>query len=198
MGYKVQETDDIRYQGEKLNREQMVYVLLNKPKDHITTTDDPEGRKTVMNLVQQAGDERIYPVGRLDRNTTGLLLLTNDGKLADKLSHPSSNVHKVYEVLLDKPAEDVHVETLLHGFELEDGFTRFDKVSIISPDGMVLSLAIHSGKNRIVRRMFAHLGYEVEKLDRVQYSGLTKKNLERGKWRFLTAQEIIRLKHFVQ
>jgi 23S rRNA pseudouridine2605 synthase len=196
MGYQVQTTDDIRYQGEKLNREALVYVLLNKPKDHITTTDDPEGRKTVMNLVRQVGDERIYPVGRLDRNTTGLLLLTNDGKLADKLSHPSSNIHKVYEVLLEKPIEESDLQKLLEGVELEDGFSRADKVSAVTPDGLVVSITIHSGKNRVVRRMFAHLGYEVMKLDRTHYAGLTKKGLGRGSWRLLTQQEVLRLKHF--
>ncbi len=197
MGYKVQPSDVVKYGRKILNREKIVYVLLNKPKDFITTTEDPEDRKTVMELVAKACEERIYPVGRLDRMTTGLLLLTNDGELADKLSHPSNGIKKVYQVELDKPITQEHFDMILAGIELEDGQVKADDLGIITPDGEVVGIEIHSGKNRIVRRIFEHLGYEVLKLDRTTYAGLTKKDLPRGKWRFLTEKEVIRLKYMI-
>jgi 23S rRNA pseudouridine2605 synthase len=198
MGYRVKPTDSVYLDDEPLKRERIVYVLLNKPKDHITTTDDPEGRKTVMNLVRKACNERIYPVGRLDRNTTGLLLLTNDGALAEKLAHPSNNIKKVYQILLDKPITEDDFNKIVEGIELEDGNIKPDKLSVISDDGSALEMHIHSGRNRIVRRIFEHLGYEILRLDRVSYAGLTKKGLTRGEWRYLTEQEVIRLKYFVK
>ncbi|MDQ3392572.1 MAG: rRNA pseudouridine synthase [Bacteroidota bacterium] len=194
MGYKVNYGDDIRYNKKKLKREKMVYVLLNKPKDFITTTEDPENRKTIMQLVDGAGGERIYPVGRLDRNTTGLILLTNDGELAEKLSHPSNNMKKLYQVDLDKPITEEDLLKIREGVILEDGLAEVDQVAIVTSDKTSLGLQIHSGKNRIVRRIFEHLGYDVVKLDRVMYAGLDKKDLPRGKWRMLSEQEVIRLK----
>lgn len=194
MGMKVSLRDDVRYNNKKLNPEKLVYVLLNKPKDHITTMDDPLERKTVMNLVKTACEERIFPVGRLDRNTTGLLLLTNDGDVTERLSHPSNNIKKVYEVVLDKPLEKEHFETIEKGFELEDGFIKVDAIGVAPGNPFVIGVEIHSGKNRIVRRIFEHFKYDVEKLDRTYYAGLTKKNLPRSKWRFLTEKEVIRLK----
>jgi 23S rRNA pseudouridine2605 synthase len=198
LGYKVKPTDSVYFDDEPLKKERIVYVLLNKPKDHITTTDDPEGRKTVMNLVKQACNERIYPVGRLDRNTTGLLLMTNDGKLAEKLAHPSNNIKKAYQILLERPILEEDFNKIVQGIELEDGLIKADKLSVISDDGSALEMQIHSGRNRIVRRIFEHLGYEVLRLDRVGYAGLTKKGLTRGEWRYLTEQEVIRLKYFVK
>ncbi|MCP4520167.1 MAG: rRNA pseudouridine synthase [Cytophagales bacterium] len=194
MGMKVSAKDDVRYNGKRLNPEKLVYVLLNKPKDHITTMDDPFERKTVMNLVKTACTERIFPVGRLDRNTTGLLILTNDGDMSERLSHPSNNIKKVYEVLLDKPLTQEDYETIGEGFELEDGEIKVDAIAVAENDARVVGLEIHSGKNRIVRRIFEHFKYDVVKLDRTYYAGITKKNLPRGKWRFLTEKEVIRLK----
>jgi 23S rRNA pseudouridine2605 synthase len=196
MGFKVKPGDEVKYENKVLKREKFVYVLLNKPKDFITTTDDPEERKTVMDLVKNACDERIYPVGRLDRNTTGLLLLTNDGELAEKLSHPSHNVKKVYQVEIDKPITDEDFEKIKEGVDLEDGKAYVDDLAIITPDAQVLGIEIHLGRNRIVRRIFESLGYTVLRLDRVTYAGLTKKDLPRGNWRFLTEKEVIQLKHF--
>lgn len=195
MGYKVKPGDTVKYGTKVLNPERFVYVLLNKPKDYITTTEDPEERKTVMELVADAGNFRMYPVGRLDRNTTGLLLLTNDGELADKLTHPSNEIRKIYQVELDKPVTDEHFEAIKRGFDLEDGPIKPDALSIITPDAHVIGLEIHSGRNRIVRRIFEHLGYEVTKLDRTTYAGLTKKELPRGKWRFLDPKEVVKLKY---
>lgn len=194
MGYKVKPTDVVKYGKKALNPEKMVYILINKPKDYITTTDDPEERKTVLDLIAGACSERVYPVGRLDRNTTGLLLLTNDGELAEKLTHPSSGIKKIYQAELDKPITTEDFERLQAGLELEDGFIRPDEVGIVTPDAYVVGLEIHSGRNRIVRRMFEHLGYEVQKLDRTVFAGLNKKDLPRGKWRFLTEKEVIKLK----
>ncbi|UHG91879.1 pseudouridine synthase [Spirosoma oryzicola] len=196
MGYKVKDGDTVKYGTKILNPERFVYVLLNKPKDYITTTEDPEERKTVMELVADAGNFRMYPVGRLDRNTTGLLLLTNDGELADKLTHPSNNVRKIYQVEIDKPITDEHFEKIQQGITLEDGPIKPDAVSIVTPDAQVIGIEIHSGRNRIVRRIFEHLGYEVTKLDRTTYAGLTKKELPRGKWRFLDPKEVVKLKYF--
>nr|MCU0341464.1 rRNA pseudouridine synthase [Spirosomataceae bacterium] len=194
MGYKVAPTDVVKYGNRVLNPEKMVYILVNKPKDYITTTDDPEGRHTVMELIAGACPERVYPVGRLDRNTTGLLLLTNDGELAEKLMHPSNEIQKIYQVELDKPVTEEHFEQIKAGLELEDGPIKPDDLGIVTADAMVVGLEIHSGRNRIVRRIFEHLGYEVLKLDRTVYAGLNKKELPRGKWRFLNEKEVIRLK----
>ncbi|WP_439556055.1 pseudouridine synthase [Dyadobacter sp.] len=197
MGYKVKASDVVKYGKKALNPEKMVYILINKPKDYITTTDDPEERKTVLDLIKGACNERVYPVGRLDRNTTGLLLLTNDGELAEKLTHPSSGIKKIYQAELDKPITNEDFEQLQHGVDLEDGFIRPDEVGIVTPDAMVVGLEIHSGRNRIVRRMFEHLGYEVQKLDRTVFAGLNKKDLPRGKWRFLSEKEVVRLKYML-
>ncbi len=197
MGHRVKPSDIIKYGNRVLNREKIVYVLLNKPKDFITTTEDPEERRTVMDLVKAASSGRLYPVGRLDRNTTGLLLLTNDGELAEKLTHPSHEISKIYEVHLDKPVSEEDFEKIKEGLVLEDGPAPVDDLAIVTPDRMVLGIEIHLGRNRIVRRIFEHLGYEVVKLDRVMYAGLTKKDLPRGKWRYLSEKEVIRLKYFV-
>ena len=198
MGYKVQPRDRVTYQGKTLKAERLVYVLLNKPKDYITTTDDPKQRRTVMQLVEKACRERIVPVGRLDRNTTGLLLLTNDGDLHKKLSHPSHEVKKIYHVHLDRPIHPNDFQSLEQGLDLEDGSISLDALDIVSSDKKELGIELHSGRNRIVRRIFEHLGYEVIKLDRVMYAGLTKKDLPRGKWRRLTQREIVQLKHLRQ
>ncbi|MCD8742533.1 pseudouridine synthase [Mucilaginibacter roseus] len=199
LGFKVDPTKDVvRYNNETLKREKMVYVLLNKPKDYITTTDDPQERRTVMHLVEKASKERIYPVGRLDRNTTGLLLMTNDGDLADKLSHPRSNVVKLYQVELNKSLTQGDLNKIEFGVELEDGFIKPDSVSYVQGGTKrEIGIQIHSGKNRIVRRIFESLGYEVVKLDRVVYAGLTKKDLPRGRWRYLEEKELIQLKHLL-
>ncbi len=194
LGTKVMPGDVVKFNNEKVNPEKKVYILINKPKDCVTTTDDPEGRRTVMDLIKGACEERVYPVGRLDRNTTGLLLLTNDGELAEKLTHPSYNKKKIYHVFLDKPFHPEHMEELLNGIELEDGMIAVDAISYVGNSKFEIGIEIHSGRNRIVRRMMEHLGYEVVKLDRVYYAGLTKLNLPRGKWRFLTQSEIVRLK----
>ena len=162
----------------------------------MATTDDPQERKTVMQLVKNACEERIYPVGRLDRNTTGVLLLTNDGSLSKKLTHPSHEISKVYQVELNKPLEPSHFEQIKEGLTLEDGPIKVDDIAMLDPVGLALGLEIHSGKNRIVRRIFESLGYEIKRLDRVMFAGLTKKDLPRGKWRFLKDKEIVRLKHF--
>ncbi|WP_299758813.1 pseudouridine synthase [uncultured Pontibacter sp.] len=197
MGYKVQPTDNVYYGKKLLSREKMVYVLLNKPKDFLTTTDDPEGRKTVMSLVANASKERIFPVGRLDRNTTGLLLFTNDGELAQKLTHPSNNIKKIYQVELDKPITKADYVKVAEGVELEDGKAVVDDVAILGESNKFLGLEIHIGRNRIVRRIFEHLGYDVVSLDRVQYAGLTKKDVPRSEWRYLTEKEVIQLKYFM-
>ncbi|NML66886.1 pseudouridine synthase [Hymenobacter sp. RP-2-7] len=197
MGYKVQPSDTVQYGKTNLNREKLVYVLLNKPKDFITTTDDPEGRKTVMDLVANASKERIFPVGRLDRNTTGLLLFTNDGEVAQKLSHPSHKNKKIYQVELSKPLTAEHLREISTGVELEDGKAEVDDVAVVAGNPHFVGVELHIGRNRIVRRIFEHLGYEVVALDRVQYAGITKKDLPRGKWRFLSEQEVIRLKYFM-
>eukprot|EP01006_Ploeotia_vitrea_P029651 TRINITY_DN62144_c0_g1_i1.p1 TRINITY_DN62144_c0_g1~~TRINITY_DN62144_c0_g1_i1.p1 ORF type:complete len:340 (+),score=-32.17 TRINITY_DN62144_c0_g1_i1:2-1021(+) len=197
MGYKVKPGDEVKYKGKVLQKENLIYLLLNKPKDHITTVHDPEGRKTVMNLVRKATDERIYPVGRLDRQTTGLLLMTNDGDLAQKLAHPSGKVKKVYQVVLDKPLTEEDFEAIQNGLTLEDGEVKVDKIAVITPDATIIGIEIHIGKNRIVRRIFEHLGYDVVGLDRTIYAGLTKKDLPRGKWRFLKEKELINLKYFL-
>ena len=195
MGYKVMPTDEVRFDGVELKAEKKVYVLLNKPKNYITTTDDPDNRHTVMELIKNAAKERIYPVGRLDRTTMGLLLFTNDGELARGIMHPSSNIKKTYHVTLDKTLTANDMGAIRGGIELEDGPVEVDGVSYI-PDAphKEVGLEIHTGRNRIVRRIFEHLGYEVVKLDRVQLGPLTKKNLPRGQWRHLTQQEVSMLK----
>ena len=194
MGFKVMPGDKV-FMGKKLlTKEDFAYVLLNKPKNFITTTKDTHDRKTVMDLVAKASDARLYPVGRLDRNTTGLLLLTNDGELTDRLSHPSNNIKKIYQVEINKPISKEHFEEIVKGFTLEDGPIAIDDIAIITADNMSLGIEIHSGRNRIVRRIFEHFEYEVTKLDRVVYAGLTKVNLPRGKWRHLNDREIGLLK----
>ncbi|MBE8714610.1 pseudouridine synthase [Sphingobacterium hungaricum] len=200
LGTKVDPAkDEIRYNDERLKREKMVYVLLNKPKDYITTTDDPLERKTVMQLVAKATKERIYPVGRLDRNTTGLLLLTNDGNLAEKLSHPRNNISKIYNVELDKSLSQGDFNKIQFGIELEDGLIKPDDISYVAGGSKrEVGIQIHSGKNRIVRRIFESLGYDVVKLDRVVYANLTKKDLPRGRWRYLEERELVQLKHFIK
>jgi 23S rRNA pseudouridine2605 synthase len=197
LGHRVKKTDRVVYQGKRINPEKPVYVLLNKPKDFITTTEDPMERKTVMKLVENACEERIFPVGRLDRNTTGLLLFTNDGELAAKLSHPSNEIKKIYQVTLDKGITLKDEEQILEGLTLEDGDVKVDDMQVLSKDRTILGLEIHVGRNRIVRRLFAHFGYEVVSLDRVMYAGLDKKDLKRGHYRFLSEQEVIRLKYYV-
>lgn len=195
MGSKVNPDDEVKYNGELIRTERKVYLVLNKPKDYVTTTDDPKERKTVMLLIREACKERVYPVGRLDRNTTGVLLFTNDGELAKKMTHPSSNKKKIYHVFLNKSITAGDMKKLAEGVTLEDGFMQPDAISYASSENKKeLGLEIHSGKNRIVRRMFETLGYRVDKLDRVYFGGLTKKNLTRGKWRLLTEKEINMLK----
>lgn len=195
LGVKVKPTDEIRFDGRRLDAQKKVYLLLNKPKDFVTTTDDPHADKIVMDLVKNACPERIYPVGRLDRNTTGLLLFTNDGDLSKRLTHPSHKMKKIYQVSLDKVVTQAHLQQIADGIDLEDGHIAADAVSYINQEEKnEIGIEIHSGKNRIVRRIFEHLGYRVKKLDRVMFAGLTKKNLPRGKWRFLTEKEIQYLK----
>lgn len=195
MGYKVKAGDKVQFNGETIKPEKKVYVLLNKPKNFITTTEDEKGRKTVMELVEKSAPVRIYPVGRLDRNTTGVLLFTNDGDLAKKLTHPKHMIEKLYHVKLDKNLKPSDMEKIMDGIKLEDGFIKVDDISFVkgAPHNEV-GLKIHSGRNRIVRRLFEHLGYDVIKLDRVLFAGLTKKDLKRGHWRHLTAKEIDFLK----
>ncbi|EAR16960.1 MULTISPECIES: pseudouridine synthase [Robiginitalea] len=195
MGYKVQPTDEVRFDGRLLQRERKEYVLLNKPRNFITTTRDEKGRRTVMELISRASNARLVPVGRLDRNTTGLLLFTNDGELAKKLTHPKHGVRKIYHVELDKTFKSADLGKLREGLELEDGRIEVDEASYI--DGASkkeVGVELHSGRNRIVRRIFEHLGYQVVKLDRVVLAGLTKKDLPRGHWRHLTEQEVINLR----
>ena len=195
--HKVTERDEVQFNGKKLFvSKNLVYILLNKPKDYITTTDDPQGRKTVLQLTKMATTERIYPVGRLDRNTSGVLLLTNDGELTQKLSHPSYNITKVYEAKLDKHLTKADFDKILNGVPLEDGEIKADSLAYAdAKDKSVIGIEIHSGKNRVVRRIFEHLGYDVKALDRVMYATLTKKNVERGKWRFLSEKEVRLLKY---
>jgi 23S rRNA pseudouridine2605 synthase len=196
-GTKVLYTDTVKVAGKKVTvSSHFVYILLNKPKDFLTTTTDPQGRKTVQQLISKATEERVYPIGRLDRNTSGVLLFTNDGDLAQKLSHPKNEMKKIYHVGLDKPLTKQHFEKIMGGVELEDGPARVDEMAYADPkDKTQIGLEIHSGKNRIVRRIFAALGYDVKTLDRVMYAGLTKKNVQRGNWRFLTEKEIRALKY---
>ena len=199
-GYKVSDKDKVEVKGKPVfSQKNLVYILVNKPKDYITTAKDPEGRKTIFEIVEGATKERIYPVGRLDRNTTGVLLMTNDGELAQKLTHPSFEVKKLYEVKLEKPFTKNDFDSLLHGVTLEDGFVKADAVGYAdSKDKSIVGVEIHSGRNRIVRRIFEHLGYKVKNLDRVMFANLTKKNVDRGKWRFLAEKEIRLLKFMNQ
>ena len=193
LGTRVLHGDEVRVHGEKISAERKVYILLNKPKDYLTTLDDPEGRRTVMELVKNACSERVYPVGRLDRNTTGLLLLTNDGELTKKLTHPKYNKKKIYHVTIDNPLLEEHILKIADGIELEDGFIKPDAISYVDNLQNEVGIELHSGRNRIVRRIMEHFGYNVKRLDRVVFAGLNKINLPRGKWRFLTDKEIIRL-----
>lgn len=195
LGTKVAPGDEVRYQGKLLRNEKPVYILLNKPKDYVTTVKDKNARKTVLDLIEGACEERVYPVGRLDRNTTGVLLLTNDGELTKRLTHPRYKKRKVYHVVLDKPVIKKHLEQITEGVDLEDETVAADAASYVDQlDKTQVGIEIHTGQNRVVRRIFEHLGYNIKKLDRVYFAGLTKKNLKRGKWRFLTSREISRLK----
>jgi 23S rRNA pseudouridine2605 synthase len=196
LGTKVKKEDIVIYDGQKLTAEGKVYVLLNKPKDFITTSDDPQGRKTVMDLIKGAGDARLFPVGRLDRNTTGLLLLTNDGELTKKLTHPKHSVKKLYHAHLDKPLTRADMGVLVNGVELDGEKIVPDTIAFVGDgeDKTQVGIEIHSGQNRVVRRMFESLDYKVEKLDRVLFAGLSKRDLPRGQWRFLTEKEINFLK----
>ena len=195
LGTKVKRTDEIKFHDQTIKLEDKIYVLLNKPKDYVTTSDDPMNRKTVMDLVKNACPERIYPIGRLDRNTTGVLLLTNDGDMASKLMHPKFMKKKIYHVHLSNAVTEADLKQIRDGIELEDGVIKADAVEYANEmDKKEVGIEIHSGKNRIVRRIFEHLGYRVVKLDRVYFAGLTKKNLRRGEWRFLTEDEVNRLR----
>ena len=194
LGTKIFPTDEVRFNDERLQGEKNVYIVLNKPKGFVTSLDDPYAEKTVMDLVKGACTERVYPVGRLDKNSLGLLLITNDGDITRQLTHPSNRKKKIYQVTLDKPLTRADMDTLTEGIKLEDGEIFADEIAYTSEDKKSVGVEIHSGRNRIVRRMFEHLGYTVQKLDRVYYAGLTKKNLKRGAWRFLTKDEVMRLK----
>lgn len=197
-GHKVSPKDDVRVNGKKVFiQKNLVYILLNKPKDYITTTDDPQKRKTVLELISRATEERVYPVGRLDRNTSGVLLFTNDGDLSQKLTHPSNEVKKIYHVTLNKPLDKKDFEAILKGITLEDGPASVDVLAYADiKDKTQIGVEIHSGRNRIVRRIFEHFGYDVKNLDRVMFAGLTKKNVDRGKWRYLSEKEVRDLKYF--
>ncbi len=199
-GYKVSDKDEILVKGKKLFlQHNLVYILVNKPKDYITTANDPEGRKTIFDLLKNATPERIYPVGRLDRNTTGVLLMTNDGELAQKLTHPSYQIKKIYEVRLDKPVTKKDMDAIASGITLDDGEVHADSIAYTdAKDKSIVGIEIHSGRNRIVRRIFEHLGYDVKNLDRVMFANLTKKNVDRGKWRMLHEKEVRLLKFMNQ
>jgi 23S rRNA pseudouridine2605 synthase len=195
LGTRVGPKDVVTHKGKKLQGEKKVYILLNKPKDCVTTVKDTHGRKTVMDLIRGCCPERIYPVGRLDRNTTGVMLLTNDGALAEALTHPSQIRKKIYHVFLNRNLMSADLQKISTGLELEDGFIRPDSIAYADPkDQKQVGIEIHSGRNRIVRRIFEHLGYRIEKLDRVYFAGLTKKGLKRGHWRHLTGKEVALLK----
>ncbi len=195
LGTKVSRKDDVRYKGKKLTAEKKVYILMNKPKGYVTTVEDPHAEFTVLDLLGDSCPERVYPVGRLDKSTTGVLLLTNDGDLTGKLTHPKYNRKKIYHVFLDKPVQRNDLFRLTEGIELDVELVIADAVSYADPDDRSqIGIELHSGQNRVVRRMFESLGYKVKKLDRVYFAGLTKKNLQRGKWRFLTLKEINMIK----
>jgi 23S rRNA pseudouridine2605 synthase len=197
-GFKINDKDDVRVNDKKVTpTKNLVYILVNKPKDYITTTDDPQGRKTVLDLIKKATQERVYPVGRLDRNTSGVLLFTNDGELSQKLTHPSNGIKKIYAVVLDKPLTKDHFEQILKGVMLDDGMANVDVMAFTDiKDKTQVGIELHGGRNRIVRRIFEHFGYTVKNLDRVVFAGLTKKNLQRGHWRYLTDKELRELKFF--
>jgi 23S rRNA pseudouridine2605 synthase len=197
-GYKMSTGDIVVVNGKKITpAKNLVYILMNKPKDFITTTEDERGRKTVLDIIKNATKEKVYPVGRLDRNTSGVLLLTNDGDLTQKLTHPSNEIKKVYAVTLDKPLAKNHFDEILKGVPLDDGVANVDSLAYTDvKDKTQIGIEIHSGRNRIVRRIFEHYGYDVKNLDRVIFAGLTKKNVERGKWRFLSEKEVRDLKYF--
>ncbi|WP_420910088.1 pseudouridine synthase [Odoribacter lunatus] len=194
IGVKVKRSDKVEVDGKTVVPEKKVYIVLNKPKDYVTTVEDPQERKTVMALIADACKERVFPVGRLDRQTTGVLLFTNDGDLSKKLTHPKYEHKKIYHVFLNKPLALKDMEAISTGVELEDGEIKADEISYVSTDQTQVGIEIHSGRNRIVRRIFEHLGYQIEKLDRVYFAGITKKNLPRGRWRFLTSEEVRVLK----
>lgn len=196
LGYKVKPTDMVNYGGQGLKPEKMIYLLLNKPKDYLTTSDDPQDRRTVMSLIKDACKERLFSVGRLDRNTTGLLLLTNDGALTERITHPSYNQKKIYHVELDTPLSKEHFNAIKEGIELEDGKIKVDEIEYVTgtSNNSEIGITIHSGRNRIVRRIFEHFEYKIKKLDRVYFAGLTKKDLPRGRWRMLTTAEVNMLK----
>jgi 23S rRNA pseudouridine2605 synthase len=195
MGVKISLSDQVKYNGETLREEKKVYILMNKPKDYVTTVEDPHAKKTVLELVKGACKERIYPVGRLDRNTTGVLLLTNDGELTKRLTHPKFEKLKIYHIHLNKNLKLADMDKVATGITLEDGFIKADTINYADPaDKSQVGIEIHSGRNHIVRRIFENLGYEVAKLDRVYFAGLTKKNLHRGEWRFLSEKEVSILK----
>jgi len=195
LGTKITPGDEVKFKGRKLIPEKNVYILMNKPKDVITSTEDPQGRKTVFSIIRSKPDERIYPVGRLDRMTTGVLLLTNDGDLTKKLTHPKYQKKKIYQVSLNKNLNRKDMEKIAEGITLDDGLIQSDSISYVDPDDKrEIGIEIHSGRNRIIRRIFESLDYRVEKLDRVYFAGLTKKGLTRGKWRYLTDKEISVLK----
>ena len=194
LGTKVKPSDEVRFNDERIQGEKKVYLVLNKPKGYVTSMEDPHADKTVMDLVKNACTERIYPVGRLDKNSVGLLLFTNDGDVASRLTHPSLEKKKIYQVTLDKPLTRADMERIAEGVTLEDGEVYADEIAYASDNKKEVGVEIHSGRNRIVRRIFEHLGYSVQKLDRVYYAGITKKTLTRGAWRFLTREEVERLK----
>jgi len=195
LGTKLEKTDLVQFKGKPISPQNFVYILLNKPKDYITTMDDPEKRKTVMQLVANACDERIFPVGRLDRNTTGLLFLTNDGELTQKLTHPSYRIKKIYQVELSEGLTREDFDSISNGTALDDGLVNVDQIAVLDPSRKSIGIEIHVGMNRIVRRIFEHFGYEVLKLDRTMYGPLTKKDLPKGKWRKLTEREVVVLKN---
>lgn len=195
LGTKIEKSDSVKFRGKLISPQNFVYILLNKPKDYITTMDDPQKRKTVMDLISNACDERVFPVGRLDRNTTGLLFLTNDGELTQKLTHPSYQIKKIYQIELDKGLKREDLDAISEGIELDDGLVNVDEISILDASRKSIGLEIHIGKNRVVRRIFEHLGYQVEKLDRTMYGSLTKKELPKGKWRKLSDREVVVLKN---
>ncbi len=194
VGIKVKRTDRVEVDGRSVEPEKKVYLVLNKPKDYVTTVEDPKERKTVMSLIEGACKERVYPVGRLDRQTSGVLLFTNDGDLTKKLTHPKNEHKKIYHVFLDKPLTPGHLDMISSGIELEDGPIKADEISYVSTDRTEIGIEVHSGRNRIVRRIFEHFDYRIIRLDRVYFAGITKKNLPRGRWRFLTPQEVNILK----
>ena len=194
LGTKVYPDDIVKFNGETIRNEEKVYIVMNKPKDFVTTVSDPHAKDTVVGLVKNKCSARVFPVGRLDKATTGVLLLTNDGDMADKLMHPSYEKKKIYHVFLNKRLKGTDMAAILNGITLEDGFIKADSISYVDNDETQVGVEIHSGRNRIIRRMFEHLGYKIKKLDRVYFAGLTKKNLRRGQWRFLTKDEIAMLK----